>query len=113
MQVEGATETNKVSTNILIGNCRYDLYNLKEATKYYTEALKISEIIKNENESLKGKLSALNNIGVVYIVLEKTDEALKYFNDALEINKKTAFHDFNSNKYSTNRSTLNPREREW
>ena len=82
-----ATEENKVAANVFIGNCYHALSGLKEAEKYYKEALKISKRVKDRSERLRGRSAALGNIGLIYQDLGKPEEALKYHKEALEIFK--------------------------
>jgi len=86
-----ATETNRVAANILIGNCYYRLSKLKEAEARYQEALKIAKKVKDEGERLKGKSTALGNIGLIYAGLGKPEEALRHHNEALEIDRKIGY----------------------
>jgi len=86
-----ATETNRVAANILIGNCYYRLSKLKEAEDRYQEALKIAKKVKDEGERLKGKSTALGNIGLIYAGLGKPEEALRHHNEALEIDRKIGY----------------------
>ncbi len=85
----GATEENKVTANILIGNCYSMLNMLEQAEKYYKEALNISKILKDKSKNLQGKSAVFDNIGSVYYSLGKLNEALKCLKKALEINKKS------------------------
>ena len=77
-----------MATHILIGNCCYKLSKLKEAKDHYKNALKISRKISDKDERLKGKSSALGNIGLIYKDLGKPDEALKYLKKSLDIFKR-------------------------
>jgi len=86
-----ATEKNKVAANILIGNCYKNLFNLKDAEKYYKEALRISKRVKDKSQKLKGKSAAIGNIGLIYRAKGELDNALKYHNDALEIHREIGY----------------------
>ena len=86
-----ATRSNRVAANILIGNCYYWLSELKEAEKYYKEALDISKKVKDKNEKLQGIASALNNISLIYRDLGKPNKALKYLKEALGIHRKIGY----------------------
>jgi len=84
-----ATESEKVAAHIEIGICYCGLSELREGEEHFRKALDISEGVKNKSEKLKGKSAALGNIGIVYSYLGKPNEALSYYNQALEIYKKS------------------------
>jgi len=73
-----ATDSNKVSPKIQIGNCYYRISRLEEAQKHYEEALKLTEAVENSDEQLKGRAAALGNIGLIYSDQGKPDEALSH-----------------------------------
>lgn len=85
------TEGDKLTLNILIGNCYYFLSKLKEAEKHFRESLNIFKRAENKIARLPAKSIALGNIGNIYHSLGKPDEALEYYQQALEINKKFGY----------------------
>ncbi|MDY6857400.1 MAG: tetratricopeptide repeat protein [Thermodesulfobacteriota bacterium] len=93
-----ATEENKVAAHILIGICYYNLPKLKEAEKYYKEALSISKRVKDKSHKLEGKSVALGNIGLIYRDKGELDNALKYHKDALEIAKEIGYRQGQANQ---------------
>jgi len=84
-------EEEKITLNILIGNCYYFLSKLNEAEKHFTESLNIFKRAENKIARLPAKSVALGNIGNIYHNLGKPDEALEYYQKALEINKKLGY----------------------
>jgi len=84
-------EEDKITLNILIGNCYYFLSKLNEAEKSFRESLNIFKRAENKIVKLPAKSVAFGNIGNIYHNLEKPDEALKYYQQALEINKKLGY----------------------
>ena len=86
-----ATKSNEVAAHILIGNCYYSLSMITKAKSHYIEALNLSGKVNDKDESLRGKSTALGNIGLIYIDLGKPDEALKYLKDALAIDRKIGY----------------------
>ena len=91
LNIPTITTSNKVAVNILIGNCYFNLSELYEAEKHYIEARIISRKVNIENERLMGESVALGNIGLIYRNLGKPEEALKYLNNALEIDRKIGY----------------------
>ena len=85
------TEGDRLALNILIGNCYYFLPELKEAEKHFKESLNIFKRAENKIARLPAKSVALGNIGNIYHNLGKPDEALEYYQQALEINKKLGY----------------------
>jgi len=85
------TEGDRLALNILIGNCYYFLSELKEAEKHFRESLNIFKRVENKIARLPAKSVALGNIGNIYHNLGKPDEALEYYQQALEINKKLGY----------------------
>lgn len=83
-----ATEEVKIAANILIGDCYYRLSYLKEAEKYYKEALNISKRVKDKSGVLQERAIALCKLGIIYLDLDKPDKALEYFKETLKIDKK-------------------------
>jgi tetratricopeptide (TPR) repeat protein len=86
-----ATKSNEVAAHILIGNCYYSLSMITKAKSHYIEALNLSGKVNDKDESLRGKSTALGNIGLIYSDLGKPDEALKYHQDALAIDRKIGY----------------------
>jgi len=84
-------EEDKIGFNILIGNCYFFLSKLKEAEKHFKESLNILKRAENKIARLPAKSVALGNIGNIYHNLGKPDEALEYYQQALEINKKLRY----------------------
>lgn len=85
------TEGDKLALNILMGNCYYFLSEWKEAEKHFRESLNIFKRAENKIARLPAKSVALGNIGNIYHNLGKPDEALEYYQQALEINKKLGY----------------------
>ncbi|MFZ3168863.1 MAG: tetratricopeptide repeat protein [Candidatus Methanoperedens sp.] len=69
--------------NILraLGNEAYYLGKPEDAFKYFTEALKIDEELKD----IRGKATDFNNIAGVYQDWGKPEKALEYYNKSLII----------------------------
>jgi len=86
-----ATPSNKVASNLLIGNCYFDLSKLDLAEKHYKEAIKISKQVEDKQEMLRGESIALSNIGLVYRAKEDFHEALRYHREAIEIHKEIGY----------------------
>ena len=85
------SEGDKITLNILIGNCYCFLSKLKEAEEQFRESLNILKKAENKIARLPAKSVALGNIGNIYRNLGKPDEALEYYQQALEINKKLGY----------------------
>ena len=81
-------EEDKIGFNILIGNCYFFLSKLNQAEKYFKDSLNILKRAENKITKLPAKSAALGNIGNIYHNLGKPDEALEYYQQALEINRK-------------------------
>ena len=77
------------------GNVFYVLGMWKDAKEYYEKALKISErgkiqeIYKDEAILVKG--ATLGNIGLIYRAKGELDEALKYHQEALKIDREIGY----------------------
>jgi len=84
-------EEDKIGFNILIGNCYYFLSKLNQAEKHFKESLNILKRAENKITKLPAKSTALGNIGNIYHSLGKPDEALEYYQQALEINRKLGY----------------------
>ena len=84
-------EEDKIGFNILIGNCYYFLSKLNQAEKHFKESLNILKRAENKIAKLPAKSTALGNIGNIYHNLGKPDEALEYYQQALEINRKLGY----------------------
>ncbi|HCL90627.1 MAG TPA: hypothetical protein DHW70_04845, partial [Candidatus Atribacteria bacterium] len=84
-------EEDKIGFNILIGNCYFFLSKLNEAEKHFKESLNILKRAENKITKLPAKSTALGNIGNIYHNLGKPDEALEYYQQALEINRKLGY----------------------
>jgi len=80
-----ATSEEKAEAHILIGNCYYWLSRYKEARVQYENAHKEAGKVQDTWERPKAMAVALGNIAVAYQQLGKPDEALKYYEEALEI----------------------------
>ena len=93
-------EEDKITLNILIGNCYYFLSKLKDAEKHFKESLNISKRAENRIEKLPAKSVALTNIGIIYTDSGKPEEALKLFQEALEINKKNKYQEGIANVFN-------------
>jgi len=81
-------EEDKIGFNILIGNCCFFLSKLNQAEKHFKESLNILKRAENKMAKLPSKSTALGSIGNIYHNLGKPDEALEYYQQALEINRK-------------------------
>jgi len=84
-------EEDKIGFNILIGNCYYFLSKLNQAEKHFKESLNILKRAENKIAKLPAKSAALGNTGNIYHNLGKPDEALEYYQQALEINRKLGY----------------------
>ncbi len=84
-------EEDKIGFNILIGNCYYFLSKLNQAEKHFKESLNVLKRAENKITKLPAKSAALGNIGNIYHNLGKPDEALEYYQQALEINRKLGY----------------------
>ncbi len=84
-------EEDKIGFNILIGNCYYFLSKLNQAEKHFKESLNILKRAENKMAKLSTKSAALGNIGNIHHNLGKPDEALEYYQQALEINRKLGY----------------------
>lgn len=84
-------EEDKIGINILIGNCYYFLSKLNQAEKHFKESLNSLKRAENKITKLPAKSAALGNIGNIYHNLGKPDEALEYYQQALEINRKLGY----------------------
>src|SRR5665648_1036317 len=84
-------EEDKIGFNILIGNCYFFLSKLKEAEKHFRESLNIFKRVENKIARLPAKSAALGNIGNIFHNLGKSHEALEYYQQALETNRKLGY----------------------
>jgi len=84
-------EEDKIGFNILIGNCYFFLSKLNQAEKYFKDSLNILKRAENKITKLPAKSAALGNIGNIYHNLGKPDEALEYYQQALEINRTLGY----------------------
>jgi len=84
-------EEDKIGFNILVGNCYYFLSKLNQAEKHFKESLKILKRAENKITKLPAKSAALGNLGNIYHNLGKPDEALEYYQQALDINRKLGY----------------------
>jgi len=84
-------EEDKIGFNILIGNCYYFLSKLNEAEKHFKESLNVLKRAENKITKLPAKSTALGNMGNIYHNLGKPDEALEFYQQALEINRKLGY----------------------
>lgn len=80
--------SHKTAANILTGVCFYNLSQLNESCSFHKEALKLVKAYKDKTEKQEVKAICLGNIGLVYSDLGKPEEALKQYNQALEIFKQ-------------------------
>lgn len=84
-------EEDKIGFNILIGNCYFFLSKMKEAEKYFIESLNILKRAENKMAKLPAKSAVLGNIGNIFHNLGKSHEALEYYQQALETNRKLGY----------------------
>lgn len=83
-----ATEEERVAASILIGNCYYMLFEMRNAEDYYEKARDLSTRVRDERARSLGRAAALGNMGLVHAYLRKLDEALEHYNEALDIYKE-------------------------
>src|SRR5665648_770815 len=93
-------EEDKIGFNILIGNCYFFLSKLKEAEKHFRESLNIFKRVENKIARLPAKSTALGNIGNIFHNLGKSHEALEYYQQALETNKKLGYEERIANVFN-------------
>jgi len=85
------SKTDMATLNIFIGQCYFFLSQSKTAEKYFREAMEQGKDI--EDERLKTLVAAylLGKIGNIYHHLGKPDDALSYYQRALEFNRKLGY----------------------
>src|SRR5665648_778543 len=93
-------EEDKIGFNILIGNCYFFLSKLKEAEKHFRESLNIFKRVENKIARLPAKSTALGNIGNIFHNLGKSHEALEYYQQALETNRKIGYEEGIANVFN-------------
>ena len=84
-------EEDKISFNILIGNCYFFLSKMKESEKHFRESLNIFKNVENKIAKLPAKSVALGNIGNIFHNLGEPHEALEYYQQALETNRNLGY----------------------
>jgi len=89
--------TERIALLLNLGNAYYSLSRNKEALKNYNAILKLTKNV-NEKEALEGKASALGNIGLLYQDKGDLDQALKYHQEALKIDKEIGFRQGEANQ---------------
>jgi tetratricopeptide (TPR) repeat protein len=89
--------TERIALLLNLGNAYYSLSRNKEALKNYNAILKLTKNV-NEEDALEGKASALGNIGLIYKAKGDLDQALKYYQEALEIDKEISFRQGEANQ---------------
>ncbi|MGD0951112.1 MAG: tetratricopeptide repeat protein [Methanotrichaceae archaeon] len=81
--------------SLIAGNCNHIMGDLSRAKSFYEEAIRISERkdlqALYKNDIIQSKSGALGNIGLIYTVTGDLDKALKYHQEALEIDKEIGF----------------------
>ena len=87
------TEIGKIALHILIGNSYYFLSNFKEAEANFRESLRFSKKAEQRIENEPGKSIALDCLGSIFHSNGKPNEALEYFQQALEINTKLGYEE--------------------
>jgi len=82
--------TERMSIFLNLGNAYYSLSQTDNALRNY---IAITELIKkvNEKDALEGMSAALGNIGLIYSAKGDLDNALKYHQDALKIDKEIGY----------------------
>jgi tetratricopeptide (TPR) repeat protein len=88
--------------SIIAGNCYSILGNQNKAKEYYDDALNISNRKDLEkiykNDVILARASALGNIGLIYSDKGDLDEALKYHQDALKIDRDVGYKQGEANQ---------------
>ena len=91
---ETGIETGNVTilayTKLQLGHCYKDIKDYEQSIKYYLAAAEIGENLKND----KTKSVAYQNLGEVYLAMNKLDSALMYEQKDFEICKRIGFYDF-------------------
>ena len=86
----------------IAGSCYYILGNLIKAEDYYQDALKISERkdleIIYKNDVILAKSAVLGNIGLIYRDKGELDEALRYHEEALNIDREIGYKQGEANQ---------------
>ena len=79
-----ANTVDSTDQSVLFGRLLFDMGEAKSALKYFLDAL--HRLPRNNHEL---RATYLNNIGVCYNELKNKEEALQYYNKALEIYEQT------------------------
>ena len=79
-----SSDVNKVSAYNLVGNCYFNLYELKTAMQNYQKALDLVEKLEDEKDKSNGKMVTFYNIGCVYKELAQWKDAQKYLEYSLK-----------------------------
>jgi len=91
----------RMTFSLVAGNYYYILGYLNKAENYYEDLLRISErrdlLAIYKNEMLSAKSSALGNISLIYSAKGDLDQALKYLQDALKIDKEIGYRQGEAN----------------
>jgi signal transduction histidine kinase/tetratricopeptide (TPR) repeat protein len=76
------------STLNIIGNGYKDLKNLDKALEYYQAAYEINKQLVNSGKNNNNLVTNMINIGIIYQLRGDNQNAIRYFDDALEIKEK-------------------------
>ena len=87
---ETGSEGTVAYNNITIGLCYKDISNYEQSLEYFFTALEIGDRLKYE----KTKSVAYQNLGEVYLAMNKLDSALMCEQKDFEICKRIGFYDF-------------------
>jgi tetratricopeptide (TPR) repeat protein len=87
---ETGNETVLSYNKLQLAHCYKDIKDYQQSIKYYLAAAEIGESLKYE----KTKSVAYQNLGEVYLAMNKLDSALMYEQKDFEICKRIGFYDF-------------------
>jgi len=82
--------TEKMSILLNLGNAYYSLSQNDKALENYNASLRVTEKV-GKKTALEGKAAALGNIGLIYSDKGDLDNALKYHQDALKIDREIGY----------------------
>jgi tetratricopeptide (TPR) repeat protein len=84
------TQTEKLAILLSIGNSYYPLGKTEDALDFYKAIIKLTTKV-SKKDAITGRASALNNIGLIYYDKGDLERAQKYYQDALDINRKIGY----------------------
>src|SRR5690606_22123349 len=92
----------RMTFSLVAGNCYYILGYLNKAENYYEDLLRISErrdlLAIYKNEMLAAKANASGGMGLIYSDKGDLDQALKYLQEALKIDKEIGYRQGEANQ---------------